>query len=348
MIIRRFWTFWRADERGMVMYRILFVEDDEDIRFLVSRYKIWRQGQYRIAGTASNGREALDQMASAHYDLVITDIRMPVMDGLELCRRIRELGYQTVTILASTYNDFAYAKEGMRQGAVEYIEKPYNEEKLAEALNLAGRFMRGNLLEEEIYDSLMSEAQTAQSLAARLVERLRAMFPEIPLMRRREAAAILQGIYVKLEQQAPWLEMIEPVDIYIGENIPDDVERVLQEYLGIIQQYKLREPDTVVQKITAILRHDVCRPHLLDYLSEQMDLSKDYMGKRFRNVAGITISEYCTRLKMEQAKIMLTGTTKKVYEISGELGYATVDYFTGLFKNYTGTTPTVYRNSEKK
>lgn len=326
------------------MYQILFVEDDEDILFLISRYKLWRQGQYRIGGTAANGREALDKLAAAHYDLLITDIRMPVMDGLELCRRVRDLGYRIVIILASTYHDFAYAKEGMRLGAVEYIEKPFSEEKLAKALELAGRFLGGNMLEDEIYNRLMSKNQTAQQIARDLIGQLQAVFPDIPLMARREAAAVLQGVYEKLGKRAPWVELMGSVSIYISENILEDTSGVLQEYLDIIHRYQLRKPDAVVQKMVSILKHNVCRPHLLDYLSEQMELSKDYMGKRFRNVVGITISEYCMRLKMEQAKAMLAGTTKKVYEISEELGYTTVDYFTGLFKSYTGVTPTAYRN----
>lgn len=326
------------------MYQILFVEDDEDILFLISRYKLWRQGQYRIGGTAANGREALDKLAAAHYDLLITDIRMPVMDGLELCRRVRDLGYRIVIILASTYHDFAYAKEGMRLGAVEYIEKPFSEEKLAKALELAGRFLGGNMLEDEIYNRLMSKNQTAQQIARDLTGQLQAVFPDIPLMARREAAAVLQGVYEKLGKRAPWLELMGSVSIYISENILEDTSGVLQEYLDIIHRYQLRKPDAVVQKMVSILKHNVCRPRLLDYLSEQMELSKDYMGKRFRNVVGITISEYCMRLKMEQAKAMLAGTTKKVYEISQELGYTTVDYFTGLFKSYTGVTPTAYRN----
>ena len=326
------------------MYQILFVEDDEDILFLISRYKLWRQGQYRIGGTAANGREALDKLAAAHYDLLITDIRMPVMDGLELCRRVRDLGYRIVIILASTYHDFVYAKEGMRLGAVEYIEKPFSEEKLANALELAGRFLGGNMLEDEIYNRLMSKNQTAQQIARDLTGQLQAVFPDIPLMARREAAAVLQGVYEKLGKRAPWLELMGSVSIYISENILEDTSGVLQEYLDIIHRYQLRKPDAVVQKMVSILKHNVCRPRLLDYLSEQMELSKDYMGKRFRNVVGITISEYCMRLKMEQAKAMLAGTTKKVYEISQELGYTTVDYFTGLFKSYTGVTPTAYRN----
>ena len=85
--------------------------------------------------------------------------------------------------------------------------------------------------------------------------------------------------------------------------------------------------------------------NIQEYLEQQLDLSRDYMGKRFRRRTGVTISDYCMRMRMEKAKGMLRGTNKKVYEISEELGYATVDYFTKLFKNYTGYTPAGYRKS---
>lgn len=332
----------------MAMYQILFVEDDEDILFLVSRYKLWRQGEYRIAGTAANGKEALDKLAAFHYDLIITDIRMPVMDGLELCRRIREQGYQTLIILASTYSDFAYAREGIRLGAVEYIEKPYSEEKLEEAFRLAGQFLSGNGMQEEFYEALISEEESEEILTDRLLRRVREKYPDNQLMVRQEVGSVLKGIWTKMTEQAPWLEIMEPVDIFIGKDLSEDVCRILHEYTCMIRSYGIKEPDKIVRNIAAILKQNLSRPHIQDYLAEQLELSKDYMGKRFRNAVGIPISEYCTRLKMEQAKSMLTGTNKKVYEISVELGYSTVDYFTGLFKSYTGITPTGYRGSGKK
>lgn len=330
------------------MYQVLFVEDDEDIRFLVSRYRLWRQGQFRMAGTAGNGREALEKMAAYRYDLVITDIRMPVMDGLELCRHIRGQGYGAVVILASTYSDFAYAKEGMRLGAVEYIEKPYSEEKLEEAFKLAGQLLKGGDWENELFRDLMAGEKTGGYLADRLCMGLREEYPSDPDRVRDEAASVLQGVFRQMVQQAPWLEILEQVDIYIGKDVVTDAQRVLQEFAYLVGRYRLNAPDAVVRKIVSMISHDITREHIQDYLAEQMELSKDYMGKLFRNSLGVTISDYCTRLKMEKAKSMLTGTNKKVYEIGDELGYSTVDYFTRLFKNYTGCTPAGYRRHGEK
>ena len=67
------------------------------------------------------------------------------------------------------------------------------------------------------------------------------------------------------------------------------------------------------------------------------------MIKLFKNKIGITLNEYSTILKMEYGKKLLSGSNKKVYEISEELGYSTIDYFSKLFKNYTGFTPVQYR-----
>ncbi len=123
------------------MYRVLFVDDDEAIGFLVARYRIWKTAGFELADFAYNGREALEKLSAGGFDLIITDIRMPVMNGLDLLRRIREKGYPAIVILASTYQDFTYAKEGIRLGAVEYLEKPYSEEKVAEALRLAEDYL---------------------------------------------------------------------------------------------------------------------------------------------------------------------------------------------------------------
>lgn len=330
------------------MYQVLFVEDDEDIRFLVSRYRLWKQGQFRIAGTAGNGREALEKLAIFRYDLVITDIRMPVMDGLELCRHIRGQGYDAVVVLASTYSDFAYAKEGMRLGAVEYIEKPYSEEKLAEALKLAGQLLKGGDWENKLFHDLMEGEESGEYLAEKLLNGLESQYPSSPDRVREEIGSTLQGVFRRMAQEAPWLEILERADIYIGENVVTDTQRVIQEFAYLIDRYRLRNPDVTVGKMVSIMEHNIARERIQDYLAEQLELSKDYMGKLFRSRLGVTISDYCTRMRMEKAKSMLLGTNKKVYEISEELGYATVDYFTRLFKNYTGCTPANYKRSGKK
>ena len=78
---------WRRKVNAM--YRVLFVDDDEAIGFLVARYRIWKTAGFELADFAYNGREALEKLSAGGIDLIITDIRMPVMDGIEATKMIR-------------------------------------------------------------------------------------------------------------------------------------------------------------------------------------------------------------------------------------------------------------------
>lgn len=130
------------------MYDILLVEDDAAIYFILARYKLWENSAFRLAKRASNGKEALEILKTQEFDLIITDIRMPCIDGLELLKILRENANMTEVILASTYADFAYAREGIRLGALDYIEKPFSEIKLSEALERAKKILDKNVVKD--------------------------------------------------------------------------------------------------------------------------------------------------------------------------------------------------------
>lgn len=327
------------------MYRILIVDADESTGPLISQYGLWNRGEFTIADMAGNGSEALLKLQQSHYDLVITDIQLPEMDGLELCRRIRDKGYDTVIVLASICRDFACAKEGMRMGVADYLEKPYTEENLEESLNLAARcLMRGNTgREQELYQAVIDGKQPPEILAKGFVSVMKHVWGSQATKRRAEETRILNRVFERMKENYPWLEVLETMDIIVGEEEDESVAMIFNEWESIVARYGLRFPDLLVEKIEKTIRQGLNQERVQDYLSEQMELSKDYMGKLFRNRLGVTISEYCTRLKMEKAKFLLRETNKKVYEIGEELGYVTVDYFTRLFKNYTGVTPANYR-----
>ena len=114
------------------MYKVLFVDDDETIGFIVSKMKVWENSNFKITRYAQNGKEALLVLEKESFDLIITDIRMPIIDGLELLENIRKRGDKTFLVLASTYSEFEYAKRGLQNGAIDYIIKPITEENLKE------------------------------------------------------------------------------------------------------------------------------------------------------------------------------------------------------------------------
>lgn len=128
----------------MGLYRILLVDDEEEVRRGIIRKMEWECLGFQVAGDAENGEEALEKVEQLQPDVVITDIRMPYMDGLTLTRRIRKKYPSMRILIFSGYDDFEYAQQAIKLNVTEYILKPVNVEELSEILTR----VRENLDEE--------------------------------------------------------------------------------------------------------------------------------------------------------------------------------------------------------
>ena len=105
------------------MLHILIAEDDRELRQLFS-HVLTRNG-YRVTGV-SNGQEALDAMDAEFYDLIISDIMMPVMDGYQLVRQLREVGNTTPVLMITAKDAFDDMRLGFQSGTDDYMVKPVN------------------------------------------------------------------------------------------------------------------------------------------------------------------------------------------------------------------------------
>lgn len=105
------------------MLKILIAEDDRELRQLFS-HVLGRQG-YTVFGV-SNGKEALDAMDEEYYDMIISDIMMPVMDGYELVRQLRESGNTTPVLMITAKDAFDDMRMGFQSGVDDYMVKPVN------------------------------------------------------------------------------------------------------------------------------------------------------------------------------------------------------------------------------
>lgn len=119
----------------MGLYRMMLVDDEEEVRKAMIRKMDWERLGFTVVGDAGNGEDALEKLEQLEPDVVMTDIRMPYMDGLTLIARIREQ-YPFIKILIfSGYDDFEYAKQAIKLHVTEYILKPVNGQELEEILN---------------------------------------------------------------------------------------------------------------------------------------------------------------------------------------------------------------------
>lgn len=106
------------------MYQMMLADDEPTALNLLQTIIEKKCDGFQVVGIAYNGQEALEKMKSLHPDVLITDIQMPVMNGLDLIGKAKEEDSDLVSIVISGYQEFEYAKTAMRYGVTDYILKP--------------------------------------------------------------------------------------------------------------------------------------------------------------------------------------------------------------------------------
>lgn len=254
--------------KGVInLYNVLIAEDDEAVRYVYSRMKIWNECGFQIKKQVSDGREAIDAVETEIFDLILTDIRMPWIDGIELLKKVRESGRDIEVIFVSTYSDFEYARQGLILGAFDYILKPVKSDKLSKVLERAKK-----KLDEKKYADI---AETC----------VKSAFD-----------------YFNMTKETVFGEHLFSYISSLGINI------------------------TTMEEV-----------------AESFEISKDYFGKLFKQNFGIHFNQFYSVLKIEYSKALIRNYNYKAYEISEILGYSSRDYFTKIFRETTGITPTEYK-----
>ncbi|RSK28898.1 response regulator [Bacillus sp. HMF5848] len=166
------------------MYNVMIVDDEPVIRFGLKASVAWDEEGLHFIGDYPNGEEAWKAMEQHHVDILITDIKMPIMDGLTLMKHALQKFPKLKVVLVSSYNDFEYVRAGLQQGAVDYVLKPTlepeqftnlirtckskleDEQKLETKLDLADRTARlqqRKALEDYVKYRILHEPSTLQA-----------------------------------------------------------------------------------------------------------------------------------------------------------------------------------------
>ena len=234
---------------------ILIVEDESLILQDILTLFDWKAAGFETL-TAANGVQGLSVFRKTRPSIVMTDVRMPHMDGLTMIERIRELAPETKFILLTAYQDFDYARTALRLGVTDYLlKKDLSEATIRQALE--------NLSKKPTPDL---PAGTDRTELSPVVER---------------AAAYIRGHYS------------EP-DLRIG---------------------------------------GVCLA---------CGISASRLSARFRDEMDMTVNEYITFIRLENAKRLLLAGKHKVYEVADMVGYRNQAYFSTIFQEHTGLKPNKY------
>lgn len=347
------------------MYNILIADDKEVFRRKIKRlpYFAEKSGEFSIIAEAQNGAEALEILKKEYIDIVITDIRMPIIDGMTLLKEIKNSNLCKCVILLSEYTDFAYAKQGIVYGAFDYIVKPIDNEKISDVLTRAADFLNSTGYNVSFWESS----------AAEIVRMINSNSGDYKLHLDTIAAALRSSGYSIEVCTGEMKQMFSYIERNILRERPDMKKFVpvneicsissefvtLDELIGCIEKqtellfsemnkFFVGTSNSLIKNMCGYIINNIEQEINLQTISEEFFVNKKYLSTIFKKETGMNFIDYITFVKIERAKMILRDNTMKVYEAAAMLGYSDTEYFSRVFKAKTGTSPTDYAAEVRK
>ena len=165
------------------MYKLIIVEDEDIVRSGLVNGTDWHNLGFEVVGAAKNGIEALEMVDNSKPDVVLTDIRMPDMDGIELMRILRHRYPEVEIIILSGHSDFDYAKSAVKYDAYEYLTKPIDEKEFIRTFKEIKKKIRnkrqdyytkkgdGNELDKDIMRDVFLSAVLTKHISSDLIRK---------------------------------------------------------------------------------------------------------------------------------------------------------------------------------
>lgn len=361
------------------MVKVFLVEDEKFVREGIKNQIDWNAYGFDFVGEAADGELALPLIESLKPDILITDIKMPFMDGLELGRIVKNKFPDTVIIFLSGYDDFDYAQRAIHIGASEYILKPISKEKLLSVLqkvksvitskyndtdNLkiksveldikkfdTSNFDKGKLREFIINGGISDVEDFVKSYIDNMGGQLKSLiFRQYIVMDAFiEANNFFDDKSSDKEELGNKFGSVEVIDLAVTDIY------MMKEYLLNLLIYMIEKKDKLTGRQYSFLLNKakdfVAKNYMncdisLNTVAEYIGLSPAYFSTIFKQESGINFIDYLTKIRINEAKRLLRSSDKRISDIALEVGYRDQHYFSSLFKRYQKDTPKAYR--EKK
>lgn len=329
------------------MYRILLVDDREVFRRQLKRnpyFKI-QNDRFVIDAEASDGVEALAVLRKQHFDVVLTDIKMPLIDGLELLKIIQAEKLCSCTVLLSEYAEFSYAKAGIINGAFDYIVKPVTEDKIRETfervyhfLNTTQKSRQNRACSEVLADFICSGDREA---AENYLQKKNDSIPDEPYH-------LFQELCSLLFQKIPYLENFLLKETFVNtcinvEQTSGSLRLCTETIFQMLEPYQIKTTNPIIKEIQETLLKNPEEKYSIQDLSQNYYLNAKYLGHLFKQETGMPFSRYLAFLRIQKSEVLLHDKNLKIYEAARLSGYEDVEYFSKLFKQFTGISPRMYR-----
>ncbi len=345
------------------MINVVIVDDDINVITGLKNVFVWEELGAKLVMTCSNGREALDYMENQPVDLVIFDIKMPVMNGLELCKHIYSQYPNVSMIIISAIADFEYARETMKYGVSDYIVKPITMPKIRSLSEIIVRLSKAKDAKTRL-NSILHNIDFERNVKNALSVGEKEILQEI---------IQLDDFYFQAGHQIIkeyYWRMIDILRNFIKEigsmfydddeflssfNQLDDMQQMREftmktyvEFLNFRGHEKQSSKMMLVEQIRYYIDHNYSDKNLnVNSIAERFLLNPSYLSTLFKNYYSVSLTNYIIDKRMNKAKELLIETAQPVQKITEIIGYEDVNYFNRVFKNNVKMTPTEYRKKHK-
>lgn len=366
------------------MFNVLIIDDEIWSRQVVRSLGAWESLRLNVIGEADGGREGLELIEKLAPHIVVTDMRMPGLDGVELLKHFNDRFPMLKIIVMSGYDDFIYLKQAIRSRAVEYLLKPIDPEELNAALarcikeleqeERTAQAARGSLhmfadkaeldayliLRQQVYEHLLELNRPAVLHAlAKLEEYANRSSSASDTHDAGLPARIGHDFMLMLEEfmaggepgpDRAWAALIRDKASAISWTSIAEVIDGLADFFGetieAVEAHRRNRNRLDVAEVRAYIDRHFPEPISLESLAQHFFVSKEHLSRVFKASLGENLSDYVIKKRMEKAKELIVEHTLAIKQIAELTGYSDQAYFYKVFKNYYGVTPGELRKEQ--
>ncbi|MBD2871957.1 response regulator transcription factor [Paenibacillus arenilitoris] len=331
---------------------LLVVDDEPVIRKGISRMAEQYVPAFDKVTLAENGQAALERIRAMEPDIVLTDIRMPRMDGLELCRILQEEYPHIKTVVISGYSDFGYAQKCVDYGVKHYLLKPVTKLDVHEVLaRLASKKPAGYMAPSRFVEWIDRMEQHIWSLQTDELATMSGDWREYCLSANLSLAQLKELLHdcgeMLLKRFQARNFAPRPNRYYLGAgSVKEAVDAFEQELCGIRDELasmrggNFRDP---MEEAKAYIDGRLSEEITLEQVASMVGLTPTYFSSLFKKMTNETFVKYRIQKRIDRSKELLAVPHYRIIDIASEVGYDDYPHFTKTFKKLVGVTPSEFR-----
>jgi two-component system response regulator YesN len=355
-------------------YKVVIIDDEPWTREVIKTLANWETLGLEVAGEASDGEYGLELIRLTAPDIILTDVKMPHLNGIELIDTLRKENNNTPVIFISGYDDYTYIRSALKLDAVDYLLKPIKPEELNNQLSNCVKLLaerqedRGDNKSLDpgfidaswaskfyvLRDNLLSSLNSSDINIIK--QKCNEIFQLISKSdgEKRSKGDLVCIYYTLMNTLENFILSRDFIPKEILKNnhtsfvfsrdcSPKEMMDYIQNLYCIaseqIQEYNRNRNRLDIGKIKKYLEDHYTEGVTLELTATTYYVSKEYLSKAFKAACGKGFQEYLTELRMERAKELILDYKVPLKEVGEMVGYIDQAHFYKTFKRYFGKTP---------